>query len=102
MVRLGGHASYLRRSTSLVALAEISSTLDARAATDDALPAALKLAADPVANVRFAAATCLGVLGRGLGPAARARVDAALDALDADADVDVREFSGKARAALEG
>ena len=85
-----------------MALAEIATTLDEEAVSNDALPAALKLAADPVANVRFAAATCLGKLGRGLGPAARARVHAALDALDADADVDVREFSGKARAALGG
>jgi len=98
------HESYLRRVTAMGALAALAAApgaLDAEAVADHVLPVAEAAVADAVPNVRLNAATALGAVGRRVSGAALARVRAGLDALDADADADVRDFAAAARAAID-
>lgn len=56
VVALGNEKAYLSRLTALFVMAGLAEHLDVDSATQQALPVALKLAADTVPNVKFNAA----------------------------------------------
>lgn len=62
IVAMGSEKVYLSRLTALFAIASIADLLDTPVATKDALPVVIKLAADPVPNVRFNAARTIQAL----------------------------------------
>lgn len=104
VMALGSHRNYLRRLTLLSALASTCSSLAPTVLKEHYLPLLEKLAADPIANVRFNVAKTLEclvpVLLASSDPVASSLVQVPivpiLQQLQRDADRDVHDFATRA------
>ncbi len=92
------HASHLQRMTALYAIQVLSESLTEDLLVGEALPMALHLAKDPVANVRFTLAKTLETLAPKMleGAVLAAQVRPCLEELSEDGDRDVQFYSRKA------
>lgn len=102
VVAMATHPNYLYRMTTIFAISAITPSLTVEVLRDDVLETVLRLAGDPIPNIRFNVAKTLEVISIVMaGSEAGAEVTEksllpTLQQLQADNDADVRYFSGRA------
>ncbi|CAM9592625.1 unnamed protein product [Ectocarpus sp. 8 AP-2014] len=101
VVQMHIHSSYLHRMTALYAIQVLTESLDVEMLSKEVLPLVLRMASDPVPNIRFNVSKTLEKMAPRLeNDAVEAQVRPALDSLVDDADRDVRYFTRKAMQAV--
>lgn len=99
---MGEHPNYLYRMTTIFAITTMAPSLNAQIIRDTVLDAAIKLAEDPIPNIRFNVAKCLETLAAVLNTDPEGQeivgrtVMPSLRKLQEDSDPDVRYFAAKA------
>ncbi|KAG8835957.1 hypothetical protein FRC17_010926, partial [Serendipita sp. 399] len=102
VVAMASHPNYLYRMTTIFAISAISPSLNVQVIRDDILETVLRLAGDPIPNIRFNVAKTIDVIATVIVSSSDGRdvtkntLIPALQQLQADNDADVRYFSGKA------
>jgi len=94
IVALASHRTYLYRMTSLLAINDMAKAVGAEVTTNALLPVILKMAADPVPNVRFNVAKTLSIILDFIKlDAIKQVVLGCLNKLVTDTDPDVKHFA---------
>lgn len=101
VVQMHIHCNYLHRMTALYAIQVLTESLDVDMLGKEVLPLVLRMASDPVPNIRFNVSRTLQRMAPRLqNTAVENQIRPALDGLVDDADRDVRYFSRKAMQAV--
>ncbi|KAI9512485.1 ARM repeat-containing protein [Russula earlei] len=102
VVTMGSHPNYLYRMTTVQAIGTIAASLNIDIVCDEIIDALLRLANDPIPNIRFNVARSLEVVAttygntRGGKELAQQKIVPVLEELMADQDADVRYFASLA------
>ncbi|KAG8759578.1 hypothetical protein FRC14_005607 [Serendipita sp. 396] len=102
VVAMASHPNYLYRMTTIFAISAISPSLNVQVLRDDILDTVLRLAGDPIPNIRFNVAKTMDVIATVMVASPEGQdvtkntLIPALQQLQADNDADVRYFSGRA------
>jgi len=106
VVAMASHPNYLYRMTTVFAITAIIPSLSFDAVRDDVLETILRLATDPIPNIRFNVAKTLEVVGTFFNDGGKSGKDGkelvktkvvpVLRTLEQDGDADVRYFAGQA------
>ncbi|KAI0001720.1 ARM repeat-containing protein [Russula vinacea] len=102
VVAMGSHPNYLYRMTTVQAIGTIAPSLNIDIVCDEIIDALLRLANDPIPNIRFNVARSLEVVATTYGKTpegkelAQQKIVPVLEELMADQDADVRYFASLA------
>ncbi|GAA93463.1 uncharacterized protein L969DRAFT_86165 [Mixia osmundae IAM 14324] len=102
VLAMGSNSNYLFRMTTVFAITTMATALDVQTISTSVLETVNRLVEDPIPNIRFATAKCLGVLAQtvagqeGGKEVARDGILPGLQKLKEDSDPDVRFFANEA------